>query len=159
MGRRHVRGAPATAQDIGVVRGCPREVLHLVHAGADAGQEGDVVGGDVYELQLHQLRVVAEAAIGFAPQRLGERGFSREKRVREAIEPDLRGPAASDDAEAVGDQGNDEQPEAREHSGECRKVAQQPCGNAAFVLHGRDYAAPNTPADLAPLFPPDFSGK
>jgi hypothetical protein len=159
MGRVRWCAAPAPTQDVGVVRCCARAVLHLVHVGADAVHEGDVVGGEVGEFELHQLRIVAEAAVGFAPGRISQCRFSREKRVREAIEPVLRWLPASDDAEAFGDQRNDEQPEAREHSCESGKVAQQPCGNAAFALHWRDYTAPDTPADLAPLFPPDRSGK
>ena len=141
------------------MRSCAREVLHLVHVGADAGHEGDVVGGEVGEVELYQLRIVAEAAVGFAPERVGERGFGVEEMVREGVELAAIRLAASDDAVAFGDQRDDEQPEAREHSGESGKVAQQPCGNAAFVLHGRDYTPAISPADLAPVFPPNFSRK
>ena len=62
------------------------EVLHLVHVGADAGHEGDVVGGEVGEVELYQLRIVAEAAVGFAPEGIGERGFGVQKMLREGVE-------------------------------------------------------------------------
>ena len=136
------------------MRCCARAVLHLVHVGADARHEGDVVGGEVGEFELHQLRIVAKAALGFAPERISQCRFSREVRVCEAVELVLRWLAASDDAEAFGDQRNDEQQEAREHSRECGEVAQHSGGSAAFVLHGRDYTAAFSPAGLSPLFPP-----
>ena len=128
--------------------------LHHVQMVADAGHEFDVVGGEVGELALHQLRRVAEPATGFASPRLGERRFGCERRVCERVEPALVRFAASDEAEAFRDQRNHEQPDAREHSREGEHDWQQPSWNAAFVLHGRNYAAGSFPADLATLFPP-----
>ena len=116
-------------------------------------------GGEVCEFELHVAGIVAEAAVGFAPQRIRKRGFGGEERVGERVGLTLAWLAAADEPKAFGDQRDDEQPEAREQTAKCGKVAQQPCGYAAFVLHGRDYTPAFTPADPVPLFPPNFSGK
>ena len=116
-------------------------------------------GGEVCEFELHVAGIVAEAAIGLAPEGEGEGGFGIQQQVCDLVELLLAWLAATDEPKTFGDQRNDEQPEAREQTAKCGKVAQQPCGYAAFVLHGRDYTPAFTPADPVPLFPPNFSGK
>ena len=68
MGGTRRRCAPALAQLRGVVRRGARQVLHLVDVGADARDHGVGVWGEVCEFELHVAGIVAEAAVGFAPQ-------------------------------------------------------------------------------------------
>jgi hypothetical protein len=129
--------ADLLAKLLGVVGRDPREVLDLVQVGLHARHQRDRVCRECREFERNVARVEAEAAVGFAPEGVGERGFGVEKQRGQAVELRTIRLAAADDAPAFIDQRNHEQPEAREHSGECREVAQQPGWNAAFVLHGR----------------------
>jgi hypothetical protein len=136
--RRSMGGvADLLAQLFGVIGRDAREVLDLVQVGLDARHQRDRVCREVGAFERHVAMVEAEAAVGLAPEGVGERGFGVEKQRAEAVELRTIRLAAADDAEAFLDQRNHEQPEAREHSGECREVAQQPGWNAAFVLHGQ----------------------
>jgi hypothetical protein len=110
------------------------------------------------EFELCQLRIAAEAAIGFAPRCVGQRCFCSEARVCEGVEPALIRLAASDDAEAFADRGNVEQPEAREYSRKSGKIAQQPRRTAAFALHAGDSTAAYSPPIWRQCFPQIFGG-
>jgi hypothetical protein len=136
--RRSMGGvADLLAQLLGVVGRDPREVLDLVQVGLDARHQRDRVCREVGAFERHETMVEAEAAVGLAPERVGERGFGVEKQRGEAVELRTIRLAAANDAEAFIDQRNHEQPEAREQTAKRREVAQQPGWNAAFVLHGQ----------------------
>jgi hypothetical protein len=137
MGRGHGGRADLPAQQLGVVGRDAGEVLDLVEVGGHARLEFVEAGREIGELQLHEAVVVAEAAIGFAPEGEGEGCFSVEQEMRDAIRHSGAGLAAAHETEAFVDQRNHEQPEAREQTAKGRKVAQQPGWDAAFVLHGQ----------------------
>jgi hypothetical protein len=129
--------ADLLAQLLGVVGRDAREVLDLVQVGLDARHQRDRVCREVGKFKLYEAMVEAEAAIGFAPEGVSQRGFGVEKQRGEAVELRTIRLAAANDAEAFIDQRNHEQPEAREQTAKRREVAQQPGWNAAFVLHGQ----------------------
>jgi hypothetical protein len=151
--------AVLAAEHVGVVGGGARQVLELVEIGANAVEELAAGGGKVREFELDEAVVEAQAAVGFAPEGIRQRGFGVEEEVRDPLHAVFARGVAAIDAEALDNERPDEHGEARGQSQKSGKVAQQPGRCAAFVFHGAHYTCATDPADSGHRRPPLFSGK
>ncbi len=115
-----------------------------------------VGGGD--EIEAHEARVPAEAAVGLARECEGEARFGVGEQEGDGFEHRSADRLSAHDSAFAGDQEDHQRPEAEHDTQEGREVTQQPYG-PAFAFHGCDYTRVWSPADLPNANPPYFSRK
>ena len=147
--------AVVLAQHVGEgLRGCA-QVHHGEAIGLEAGKEVGPACDGRELLARDEAHIPAEGAEGLAVKRVAEFCFRQREHQHQVLVDRGRNLLSAHGLGPVGDHHDHQRPEAQRDADQGRQIADEPQGESP-ALHGRDYTAASSPADLAPLFPSNF---